>query len=147
MIVKMSHRHSLMCRLQSEDGEYNGMCCHDGVPLCFRPRERMDALRPSVNSPSQQRRSGNTQTSQENLIKGTVILVFAFFLLHVSQSQPDTNNNATLCHQPRSWCHRLQKCFASNTDSCLQRGWHVKLYLIKGKKLTRVRLSVLHGTP
>lgn len=46
----------------------------------FAPRERMDALRPPVKSPSQRRRSGSTRTSQENLIRGTVTLVFAFFL-------------------------------------------------------------------
>lgn len=57
----------------------------------FAPRERMDAPGPPVTSPSQQRRSGNTWSSRENLIRGTVTLVFAFFLLHVSQSQEDTN--------------------------------------------------------
>lgn len=82
------------------------MVCLHAFPL----REQMDALRPPVTSPSQQRRSGNTRTSQENLIRGTVIFVFAFFLQNVSQSQGDANKNVTLWHQPCSWCHRLQKC-------------------------------------
>lgn len=74
----------------------------------FAPRERVDALRPPVNSPSQQRRSDNTQTSQENLIRGTVTVVFAFFLLRVPQSARYQQRNAltSLC----SWCHHLQKC-------------------------------------
>lgn len=52
------------------------------MTVCFYglvPREWMDALRPPVTSPSQQRRSGTTRTSQENLIRGTVTLIFAFF--------------------------------------------------------------------
>lgn len=54
------------------------------MTVCFYglvPREWMDALRPPVMSPSQQRRSGTTRTSQENLIRGTVTSIFAFFLL------------------------------------------------------------------
>lgn len=40
------------------------------------PREWMDVLSPPIMPPSQQRRSGNTWNNRENLIEGTVTLMF-----------------------------------------------------------------------
>lgn len=105
------HRGSLMCRLQSEDGEYNGMCCcHDGVPLWFWLQRADGCAQTSwyISQPTEKVRQHTDQSGKSNQRYNNLSL--AFFLLCVFQSQADTNNNMTLWHQPRSWCHRLEKC-------------------------------------
>lgn len=108
-------------------------------------RERMDALRPPVTSPSQQRRSGNTRTSQENLIRGTVTLVCCLFLAACPPKSGESQQQRHLVSpltKMLSFQHRRVSAGEGWGGS-----WRVKLYLIKGKKLTRVVLSVLHVTP
>lgn len=117
---------------------------------CLVPREWMDALRPPVTSPSQQRRSDKTRTNQENLIRGTVTLIFAFFLLSsYLQSGGRQQQCGALTSTPSHTSAGVNPYtnVKLSTKTTVSRGWHVKLYLIKGKKLMRVGLCVLHITP
>lgn len=57
-----------MCRLQSEDAEYNGMCCHDGVPLCFRPQRADGCAQTScyISQPTEKVRQHMEQSGKSN---------------------------------------------------------------------------------
>lgn len=85
-----------MCRLQSEDGEYNGMCCHDCVPLWSRP-QRVDGCAQAscyVSQPTEKVRHDTDQSGKSNQRYSNLNL--CLFLTARLLSQAHTNNNAVL---------------------------------------------------
>lgn len=96
MIVKMPYSSSLMRRLQWEDGEYNGMCCHDCVLLWPRP-QRVDGCAQTscyVSQPTEKVRHGTDQSGKSNQRYSNLNL--CLFLTARLLSQADADNNAAL---------------------------------------------------
>lgn len=76
-----------MCRLQLADGEYNGMCRHDGVPSWFRPQRADGCAQTScyVSQPTEKVRQHTDQSGKSNQRYSNLSLCL-FFLLRVSSA-------------------------------------------------------------
>lgn len=85
-----------MCRLQWEDGEYNGMCCHDCVLLWSGP-QRVDGCAQTscyVSQPTEKVRHDTDQSGKSNQRYSNLNL--CLFLTARLLSQAGANNNAAL---------------------------------------------------
>lgn len=145
----MSYRGSLMCRLQSEDREHNGMCCHDGVPLWSRLQRADGCTQTSryVSQPTEKVRQHTDQSGKSNQRYSNLsLLPFPCCVSPKVRWTPTTTTSAAFPVSPLTKMLRFQRRRVS-AGIVGGGGWRVKLYLIKGKKLTRVELSVLHVTP
>lgn len=118
-----------------EDGEYNGMGCHDGVPSWFLPQRANGCTQTScyVSQPTEKVRQHTDQSGKSNHrysnLRLCLFLAACLPKLGGHQQQRGALTSAAFPVSPRTKTLRFQHRRLSAG------GWHVKLYLIKGKML------------